>query len=93
MYRNGLTLAKGYDCKIYPDAFYGLIKENEYIRNKIEYSNKIEYELKLMHQIRLWEQEAYSGTELDKIVELTKKEGFSFELLDELIEKYGRFKK
>lgn len=89
----GLTLEKGYDCKIYPNAFYSLIKENEYLKSKVSLEDKMRYELKLMHQIRLWEQEAYSKNGLNKIIELAKNEKFTFELLSELTRKYARFKK
>lgn len=32
----GLTLAKGYECKVYPDGYYELMKENDFILEHLE---------------------------------------------------------
>ncbi len=87
----GLTLGKGYDCKVYPNAFYNLMKENEYLKSKISEGESIDYEIKLLFSIRLWEQENYSKDLLNDIINLSRDKRFSSELVVELIGKYCRF--
>ena len=90
----GLTLAKGYDCKVFPNYYYSLLKENEYYRknvpdNKLESLNK---EIKFMHQIRKWEDVYYEEEELNKVIEIIESYNLSLEVVRYIILEYTRFK-
>ncbi len=90
----GLTLSNGYDCKVWPDFYYSLMKENEYITNEYvsEEKSSLNRELKLMHAIRYWENDHYSE---DSLLNVKKILNATPELRDKLsyiVLKYGRFK-
>lgn len=55
----GLTLSKGYECKVYPDGYYDLMKENDYILSHIE-DGKLQEKLQLLKLVRQFEQEEYA---------------------------------
>lgn len=92
----GLTLAKGYDCKVFPDYWYSVIKENQLLKDEITCNNseaieQVEINLELLHQIRYWEEKHYCKNEGVKALELLKKYGIKELQLKEIIEKYSRF--
>ncbi|MCX6791971.1 MAG: radical SAM protein [Candidatus Gottesmanbacteria bacterium] len=91
----GLSLGKIYDCKVYPDFYYNLMRENSYIKDAIKNSNidknKLSNEIKLMHQIRLWEQEHYSDEELSQLQSLIKLVSAPTKKIGSITKKYGRF--
>ena len=91
----GLSIGKIYDCKVYPDFYYSLMKENSYINEAIKSGkitkNKLSNEIKLMHQIRLWEQEHYSNKELNKLRTLIKLKYVPTKKIENIAKKYCRF--
>lgn len=86
----GLTLAKGYECKVYPNGYYTIMKENEFILNHIGYDKVCEM-LKLMKLIRTYEETNYDSVAREEVLNYAKKEGFQQELIEECALKYTRF--
>lgn len=55
----GLTLSKGYECKVYPDGYYDLMKENDFVLAHIK-DEKLPERLQLLKLVRQFEQEEYA---------------------------------
>lgn len=91
----GLTLGKGYDCKIFPNSYFGLMKENEYLYNVIKNSkndeDEVDKDLIYIRQVRLWEQEHYSDVELNKLLSILKDDYYDMNNIEKLVIQYGRF--
>lgn len=84
----GLTLAHGYECKVYPNGYYSIMKENEFILNSNS-DEKLKQRVKLLRLVRKFEEE---GT--DELKEMVLKHAAAHCLEGELqliAEKYTRF--
>lgn len=55
----GLTLSKGYECKIYPDGYYDLMKENDFILVHVK-DEKLPEKLRLLKLVRQFEKDEYA---------------------------------
>jgi len=91
----GLTLGQGYDCKVFPDYYFSVMKENEYLRDcvsnlSVEQKN-VNEDLVFMHQVRAWENDHYSEIELEKLLELLHQNKVGLEDMKKIILQYGRF--
>lgn len=85
----GLTLAKGYECKVYPNGYYSVMKENEFILENMEDSD-LKEKLEIMKLVR-----AFEGDENKKIksdlVNCIEKLGMSDKEFMNIVLKYTRF--
>lgn len=90
----GLTLARGYDCKVYPDYYYSMMKENAFLKEAIHKSAEengvdiLAKELAFMHAIRSWE-EAYDEADIEHLQCMIA--GVTLKRAEEIIKKYCRF--
>lgn len=89
----GLTSGEGYDCKVFPDAYFSLMKENEFLKNSVTREEKtiLGEEIKIMHLLREWENSHYSSEKLAELVEEVKKTEISSETVSNIAKEYGRF--
>lgn len=85
----GLTLAKGYECKVYPDGYYEIMKENEFIKQYVGSPN-LSGKLTLMKYLREFEREGYSDSSRKKIVDFVDSYGL-WPDVEEIALKYTRF--
>ena len=77
----GLTLAKGYTCKVYPDGYYDIMKENDYILEHIQ-DETLKKKLRLMRSIRRFEQEEYPEDLKGGILNYVEEHGLQEEVKD-----------
>lgn len=90
----GLTLAKGYDCKVFPDYYYSVMKENEYRKEvmreniKEEDAALLENEIVFMHTVRSWE-EAYDENVLKELLPMIPI--ITFDKAQDIVRRYCRF--
>ena len=56
----GLTLSRGYECKVYPDGYYDIMKENDFILEYLK-DEKLQEKLRLLKLVRQYEQEDYKA--------------------------------
>ena len=89
----GLTFAEGYDCKMFPDFYYSLLKENEYLQNHfVDTSGLTSDKINFMHQVRRWEEEHFSNEALDAIFCFIKEKNLTSEDVEDIVCNYARFK-
>lgn len=84
-----LTLAKGYQCKVYPDGYYSIMKENEFVLSHMG-EEKFQEKMNLMKLIRRYEHENYPETLRNDVLNCVEKNCLSEEL-EEIALKYTRF--
>lgn len=93
----GLTVTEGYDCKSFPDYYYSMLKEKDFLNDKaeeyipVEVKQQMKQEIVLMHQIRAWENDHYSQTHLQKIIDLLQTQSYQIDQIKSIVLKYGRF--
>lgn len=85
----GLTLAKGYECKVYPDGYYEIMKENEFIKQYTGSPN-LDRKLALMKNLRVFERDGYQENERVHILEIVDAEGLRADV-EEIALRYTRF--
>lgn len=86
----GLTLAKGYECKVYPNGYYSIMKENEFIIEHI-HDSKLHEKLECMNLIRDYEQTGYEEVKKSELLNFIKNARLSNEDIKEIALKYTRF--
>lgn len=86
----GLTLAKGYECKVWPNGYYDIMKENEFIKEYMK-DDRLEEKLKFMHLVRDYEQSDYEAGEKAKLDEYMKCTTLAEEEIKAIVSKYTRF--
>lgn len=86
----GLTLAKGNECKVWPNSYYDLMKENELIKAHLRDDN-LEEKIKFMHLVRDYEQNDYDDAEMLRLAEYLKKSILSEDEKKAIVSKYTRF--
>ena len=88
----GLTFAEGYDCKVFPNFYFSLMRENEYLWDyAISDPISTKRALSLMYQVRQWEQEHFSSEALSAVLNVITKGNFSFDEIREIVCRYARF--
>ncbi|WP_110955301.1 radical SAM protein [Anaerosinus massiliensis] len=89
----GLTLGQGYDCKVFPDYYFSLIKENQYLKDCVSDSRMkdINENIDFMHQVRAWENDHYSEKELKNLLEMLHQNKIDFQDMRKIVLRYGRF--
>ena len=89
----GLTFAEGYDCKSFPNFYFSLLRENEYLRDHfVQDPTQIEEKLRFMHQVRFWEQEHFSHETLVPVLETIENGALTPEDIRDIVCGYARFK-
>ena len=86
----GLTLAKGYECKVWPNGYYDIMKENEFIKEYMK-DDKLEEKLKFMHLVRDYEQSDYRDDEQKRLDAFMKNTTLERECIKDIVCKYTRF--
>lgn len=86
----GLTLAKGYECKVWPNGYYEVMKENEFIKEYMK-DDDLEEKLKYMHLVRDYERMGYGDNEKDKLNDFMANSSLNKEQIKEITCKYTRF--
>lgn len=86
----GLTLAKGYECKVYPNGYYSIMKENEFV---LEHMNdeKLQEKVKLLQMVRDYEQNGYQQDAYVELKTFIQENVLSAEDVEEIAKKYTRF--
>lgn len=84
-----LTLEKGYQCKVYPDGYYSIMKENEFLLSHMN-DEKFQEKMNLMKLIRHYEHENYSETIREEVLNFLEKNCLGGEV-EEIALKYARF--
>ncbi len=85
----GLTLARGYECKVYPGGYYELMKENDFTLEHLK-DEKLPEEIKLLKLTRAYESESYREALKGDILDYTAQQELQAEL-EEIATKYTRF--
>ncbi len=90
----GLTLGEGYDCKVFPDYYFDLLKENEYYKTclKDEELKDAGDKIAFMHQVRKWENHHYSNEQLNELIELMNQLKLNDNEIKNIITQYARFR-
>jgi MoaA/NifB/PqqE/SkfB family radical SAM enzyme len=93
--RNGLTLTEGSDCKVWPDSYYSLMKENEILYEGVKCKNTdiVLDELQVMKCIRKWEERNYDDVFMLDVKSKLQSACLLKEQIKEIIFKYTRFPK
>lgn len=88
----GLTLAKSYECKVYPNGYYTIMKENEFLLSHIGDKN-VNEKLEIMKLAREYEESGYDDNIRLKLCELVQKADMSEMELKAIVLEYTRFGK
>lgn len=90
----GLTCGKGYDCKVFPDFYFSLLREKEFYQDlcPAEKNGDAIKEIEVMHQIRKWEEMHYDDKEYETTQKMIQKSEMDEESVKSIIMKYSRFK-
>lgn len=90
----GLTFGKGYDCKVFPDFYFSLLREKEFYQDicPTELKNDATKAIEVMHQVRKWEEMHYDDKEYETIQMVIGKSGLDEQTVQNIIMKYSRFK-
>lgn len=86
----GLTLAKGYECKVWPNGYYEVMKENEFIKEYIK-DDKLEEKLKFMHLVRDYERSEYNKNLQEKVEKFLGETMIEKNDIKHIVLKYTRF--
>lgn len=85
----GLTMTKGYECKVYPDGYYAIMKENDFIFEHL-HDDKLAEKLQFMKLVRQFETEGYSSELKDAVWRYVEKNNLQADI-KEITRKYTRF--
>lgn len=85
----GLTPSKTYECKVYPNGYYELMKENDFVLEHLKDENLPE-KLELMKMVRKFEYEGYPKELKASIEEYAAERGLQSEL-EQITLNYTRF--
>lgn len=77
----GLTLAKGYECKVYPDGYYDIMKENDFIMEHF-HDEKMPGKLRLMKLVRQFEREGCPPSLKEAVLKCAEEENLQTDLRD-----------
>lgn len=86
----GLTLAKGYECKVYPNGYYTIMKENDFIISHIN-DRKIVEKLEIMKLAREYEESGWDDRVKSRILKCIHEAGVTNEEVESIVLKYTRF--
>lgn len=89
----GLTFTEGYDCKVFPDFYYSLMRENEFLWNNFDcQTTSILEKINFMHRVRFWEQKHFSSEALEPVLDILKDGSLTQKDVHDIICHYARFK-
>ncbi len=79
----GLTMAHGYECKVFPNGYYEIMKENEYINISIKEGrfDRLSERVNLLKMIRMYELKEYKEG-LEQLLTYSRENGIESDIPD-----------